>query len=234
MIGPLNATKPVAFATGLVPLAARAAEAEAAEAEEEKGNPIERLLGSLATPAEEEEAAGGLFPDDASEEERGERRRMAEWSTEGGAWRGAATSLLFTFAVLNAARGKWQSYPLDRAALEAVGRGDGSQATAQTLSPAGMPADIREELEAIDALPSVAKPAADAAPPVALAGDSPGATAGAAPTAPTSPTTAGARAESTEAVASETVDLAARQQEIDARLAQIDDQLKEKPDPAAR
>ena len=75
---------------------------------------------------------------------------MAAWSTEGGAWRGAVTSLLFTFAVLNAnpnpnpnrsphphpnpkpnpsphpdqvlnaARGKWAAYPADREALEAV------------------------------------------------------------------------------------------------------------------
>ena len=286
MIGPLNATKPVAFATGLVPLAAReeageswlgmndflnyqwsggvrralegrekrAAEAEASESEEGKGNPIERLLESLATPAEEEgqpEGGRGLlgggepFPDDASEEERGERRRMAVWSTEGGAWRGAATSLLFTFAVLNAARGKWTAYPLDREALEAVGRGGGgSQAAAQTLSPAGLPPNIRDELEATGALPSAVKPAADAAPPVASVGDAAGAaTEAAAEAAPTSTVVDPAvRQQEIEAelarideALQKTADLAARQQEIAARLAQIDEEL-QKPvvDPAVR
>ena len=278
MIGPLNATKPVAFATGLVPLAAReeageawlgmndfldyqwsggvrralegrekrAAEAEASESEEGKGNPIERLLESLATPAEEEgQPEGGLFPDDASEEERGERRRMAVWSTEGGAWRGAATSLLFTFAVLNAARGKWTAYPLDREALEAVGRGGGgSQAAAQTLSPAGLPPNIRDELEATGALPSAVKPAADAAPPPASVGDGAGAaTEAAAEAAPTTTVVDPAvRQEEIEAelarideALQKTADLAARQQEIAARLAQIDEEL-QKPvvDPAVR
>ena len=101
MIGPINASKPVALATGLVPVAAReevaeawlgmndfleyqwaggvlralegrekrAAEAAEAEAEAEKGNAIERLLGSLATPAVEatpnqaqsEGGDGGIF-----------------------------------------------------------------------------------------------------------------------------------------------------------------------------
>jgi chorismate mutase len=241
----------------------RAAEAEAAESESEEGtgNPIERLLASLATPAEEGQPEGGRgmlgggepFPDDASEEERRERRRMAVWSTEGGAWRGAATSLLFTFAVLNAARSKWTSYPLDRGALEAVGRGAESQAAAQTLisqplSPAGLPPNIREELEAAGALPSAVKPAADAAPPVASAGDGAEAAteAAAAAAAPTAPTTAAVDpAARQQEIAAEmaqidealqkTADLAARQQEIAARLAQIDEQL-QKPvvDPAVR
>lgn len=263
MIGPLNASKPVALATGLVPVAAReevaeawlgmndfldyqwaggvrralaarekrAAEAAAAEAGTEKGNSIERLLGSLATPAEEAQSEGGgggifggdPFPDDASEGERRERRRVAAWSTEGGAWRGAATSLLFTFAVLNAARGKWTTYPADREALEAVGRGDMVRGRGDMVR-----GDASQTLT-------------DGVPLEAPAGEGGAATVGAISVSELAISARSREAEIEAELAlidtqlQRTAQLAERQSEIAARLAEIDAQLR-KPlvDPAVR
>ena len=108
-------------------------------------NPIERLLASLATPAEEGagkagDAAGGeeaytVIPADgaskpsaatffygedaAGADELAERRRRAEWTLEGGLGRSALTSLLFTFAMFAAAKTEWDRYPEDDEALAA-------------------------------------------------------------------------------------------------------------------
>ena len=103
-------------------------------------NPLERLLASLATPAIEtdgsptaqnaaagEESAAGpvsaatLFygEDKATAADIAERQRRADWSLEGGLYRATLTSLLFTFAMFQAARKQWDSYPEDAAALAA-------------------------------------------------------------------------------------------------------------------
>lgn len=102
-----------------------------------EGNAVERLLGSLATPAEPDEpakpvaasaaadeapgsVAGLLYgKDTASEAEAAARRTVAAWSLAGPQpWRQVVLSLLFTFALLDATRAKWASYPEDRAGLE--------------------------------------------------------------------------------------------------------------------
>ena len=102
-----------------------------------EGNAVERLLGSLATPAEPAEPAKPVVPsaaadeapgsvaellygkDTASEAEAAARRRVAAWSLAGPQpWRQVVLSLLFTFALLDATRSKWASYPEDRAGLE--------------------------------------------------------------------------------------------------------------------
>ena len=57
--------------------------------------------------------------DSASEADVAERTKRAEWSLEGGDGRMILTSLLWTFAMFQAARDQWDAYPTDTAALEA-------------------------------------------------------------------------------------------------------------------
>ena len=122
-------------------------------------NPMERLLASLATPStdsapSEPSSAGArstatAFADDpnagapaasaaewiygedqASAEDLAERRARAEWSVEGGLGRTATTSLLFTFALADASRRKWQEYPEDDEGLAQLMSRNGGESAA--------------------------------------------------------------------------------------------------------
>jgi uncharacterized membrane protein YdjX (TVP38/TMEM64 family) len=58
--------------------------------------------------------------DQATPQDLAERERCAAWSVEGGIGRVALTSLLFTFAMFNAAKLQWETYPETVAGLDAL------------------------------------------------------------------------------------------------------------------
>lgn len=67
-------------------------------------------------------SAAGFFygEDEATPEDMAERERCAAWSLDGGLGRIALTSLFFTFALANAAKGKWAEYPETVEELESL------------------------------------------------------------------------------------------------------------------
>lgn len=272
MVGPFNTSAPAGFVERITPgavqdelgevwrelaaycdgqwaPAARLAVEERRRRLEEQGelegNAVERLLGSLATPAEpdeptkpvaasavdEDEAPGSVADlfygkDTASEAEAAARRRVAAWSLSGPQpWRQVVLSLLFTFALLDATRNKWANYPEDREGLERLLNGTETAimgATAMGAAGGGAAEGATAAAAAASAAAIAATMEAAPAPDEQLAESTP----------PTSNLESDAAAAAADVQSAKEAAAANRErrQEIAARLERIEQQLKALPD----